>query len=178
MARVAVVVIVAAAAASGCGRFLQKQQQQQQQQQQQPAISAKACSETSRLGLLFSAMPAAESVTIQPDLVLPRKVILRNPKPSSVAEAKRIIHGKNTPPRQRVLCIMHWALGNPKLLVEVAKAVQADKKAKHAKCNNARRKLRRASMTVAEKQLEANKRKFRVTRKKQLQKKWQAKKPK
>ena len=114
------------------GSRQQKQQQQQQQQQQlqrwqrrqwqqqqqQPAISAKYCSEASQLGLLFSAMPAAAWVTIP--TVLPKRVILRDPKPRSVAEAKRIIHGKNTPPQQRAICIMHWALGNPKLLVEVA----------------------------------------------------------
>ena len=41
--------------------------------------------------------------------------------------------------------------------------MQADKKAEHAKRDNARRKLRHASMAAAEKQ---------------LQKKWQAKKPK
>ena len=107
-------------------------------------------------------MPAGVTI-MDADLVLRRKVILRDPKPSSVAEAKRIIHGKKTLPRRRVLSIMHWALGNPKLLVEVAKAVQADKKAEHAKRNIARRKLRHASMAAAEKQ---------------LQKKWQAKKPK
>ena len=107
------------------------------------------------------AAPRGVNVPVNLDWFIERKVTMRAPKPRTVTLARNIIHGSKADTKQKTYCMLQWAVGNPRLLLEVAKAVKADKDEKKNKEARLKATAKRSRMTPAQRRMLADKEKVR-----------------